>query len=383
MVGNDQNPDEPDRVQAGRVVASPPTNTITLLLRRPVQAVAIAVVLAIAAGAFVYVGGWLTPNRLSSARFVDRLEASAGGAHPGFRRAHAKGICIAGTFKASPEARSWSKAAVFDGNAIPVTGRLAEATPDPLAGDATQEVRSMALRMQPGAGEEWRTGMNNTPGLAVSTPEAFYKQVVAATPDPATGKPDPAKMQAFLDRHPETVAYRARASAKPLAASFVNDSYNGINGFIFVGPDGQRRLVRWMMRAEAPFSSLTNDERAKAPTNYVFDDLLKQVAAGPLKWHLIATFANPGDPNHAAELWPDDRPQAEMGELVITHVESEAPGNCRDIVFDPLVLPPGIEASDDPIPFARSAVYSASFRRRMGETKPPSAISDRVAGAPQ
>jgi catalase len=72
-----------------------------------------------------------------------------------------------------------------------------------------------------------------------------------------------------------------------------------------------------------------------------------------------------------------------MGELVITHVESEAPGNCRDLNFDPLILPAGIEASDDPIPYARSAAYSVSFRRRMGEPKPPSAISDREAGAPR
>ena len=50
-----------------------------------------------------------------------------------------------------------------------------------------------------------------------------------------------------------------------------------------------------------------------------------------------------------------------------TAVAPEAKGNARDINFDPLVLPPGIEPSDDPLLSARSAVYAASFRRRAGE----------------
>jgi catalase len=70
-----------------------------------------------------------------------------------------------------------------------------------------------------------------------------------------------------------------------------------------------------------------------------------------------------------------------LGELTIDHVESESAGNCRDLNFDPLTLPSGIAPSDDPIPFARSAIYAVSFRRRTGELKPPSAIANQSAGA--
>ena len=37
-------------------------------------------------------------------------------------------------------------------------------------------------------GEEWRTGMNNTPVFAVRTAQAFHDQLLASVPDPATGK---------------------------------------------------------------------------------------------------------------------------------------------------------------------------------------------------
>jgi catalase len=68
---------------------------------------------------------------------------------------------------------------------------------------------------------------------------------------------------------------------------------------------------------------------------------------------------------------------------MINHTEGEAPGNCRDVNFDPLVLPSGIEPSDDPLLSARSAAYSTSFTRRAGEKKEPSAVQvpDRGKGA--
>jgi len=359
----------------------PAADTVTLLRRRPVQAAGIAVVLAGVAGAFLYVGGYLTPGRLGSDRILNAMEANAGGAHAGYRRAHAKGICIAGSFTGDPAGAALSRAAVFGGGAIPVTGRLAEGTPDPYAKDADNGVRSMALSLQPPGGAEWRMAINDTPGLHVSTPEDFYANIVASKPDPATGKPDPARMAAFLATHPEAAAFKARMQAKPLASGFANDSYNSINGFLFVAPDGTRRLVRWSMQAEDSFATLAPEVRKARSANYLFDDLLVRIRQGPIRWRLIATVAAPGDPNRAAVLWPADRRQVAMGVLTIDRVESEATGNCRDINYDPLILPPGIAPSDDPIPFARSAVYATSFRRRSGEQTPPPAVAGQSAEA--
>jgi catalase len=358
-------------------------DTLSLLRRNPVQVVTIGLVVAIIIGVFAYVAGYLTPRRLSANRIVDAMEATGGGPHEGFRRAHAKGICIGGTFLATPGARSLSAAAVFGGLPVPVTGRLAESPPDPYAADAAASVRSMALRLQPQGGAEWRMAMNDTLGQPVSTPQAFYESLVASRPDPGTGSPNPIKMGAYLQKHPETVAYAARMKAKPLASGFANDTYNSVDGFIFVAPDGGHQLVRWSMQPEDVFATLAPEERASRSGNYLFDDLLGRVARGPIKWQLVATIALPGDPNKAAELWPSERRQVEMGQLTISHVESEATGNCRDLNFDPLVLPPGIAPSDDPILFARSAAYSESFKRRSGEPKPPSAIENRSAGTSQ
>ena len=49
-----------------------------------------------------------------------------------------------------------------------------------------------------------------------------------------------------------------------------------------------------------------------------------------------------------------------MGALIVQHVQAEPDGPCHDVVFDPTVLPEGMQTSDDPFPAARSAAY-ASF----------------------
>jgi catalase len=105
----------------------------------------------------------------------------------------------------------------------------------------------------------------------------------------------------------------------------------------------------------------------------------RRCTRGPLQWHLIVTVGQPGDATDDPTIpWPGDREHVDVGTLTIDHAESEAPGNCRDTNFDPLVLPSGIEPSDDPLLSTRSAAYSESFRRREGEKKTPSAVQTPV-----
>ncbi|MET0443270.1 MAG: hypothetical protein ABW151_01720, partial [Pseudorhodoplanes sp.] len=74
-----------------------------------------------------------------------------------------------------------------------------------------------------------------------------------------------------------------------------------------------------------------------------------------------------------------NRPTVDVGILTITRVEPEETGPCRDITFDPTLLPAGVELSDDPLLPARSAAYSASFRMRALEGPEPSAIGKKLA----
>jgi catalase len=103
-------------------------------------------------------------------------------------------------------------------------------------------------------------------------------------------------------------------------------------------------------------------------SDYLEKDLVQRIAAGPLRWQLNITLANPGDPvNDASKAWPDGRKVVNAGTLVLESTQPQLGGECRDINYDPLVLPAGIEASDDPLLAARSAGYANSYLRRTSE----------------
>ncbi|MFJ2993704.1 catalase family peroxidase [Pandoraea sp. NPDC087047] len=331
----------------------------------PCRAAAIVAVVGVLAGGFAYAAGWLTPQRLSADMVIDTFESNAG-IHEGFRRNHAKGLCVDGYFESNGNGVALSKAAVFAPGRTPVTGRFAIPGPNPTASDNSVPIRSMALMLTLADGEQWRMGMNTTPLFAVRTPQEFYEQLAASRPDPATGKPDPAKLQAFFAAHPDTQPFRDWVKGHPPSSSYANAAYYGINAFYFVDAHGQRSAVRWSMQPELPFDVVSDKEKGEA--NYLAAELYDRLQKGPVRWHLLLTVAEPGDPiDDATRQWPATRKQVDAGTLVLSRASSQDDGACRDINFDPTVLPAGIETSGDPLLAARSAAYALSYKRRTRE----------------
>src|SRR5271155_1881264 len=158
----------------------------------------IGVALAAVAGTFAYLGGWLSPNDLTPARFVDGFE-EVNGVQSGFRRNHAKGMGVSGDFESNGNGVRLSKALVFQKGRVPVIGRFSLGGGQPYAADTPNAVRGLGLQFSLPDGELWRPAMVNLPVFPFRTPEAFYEQLLAAKPDPSTGKQDPARMKAFLE----------------------------------------------------------------------------------------------------------------------------------------------------------------------------------------
>ncbi|WP_295685773.1 catalase family peroxidase [uncultured Nevskia sp.] len=346
--------------------------------RNPLPALAaIAAIIAAMALAFAWVGGWLTPSKLTPARFVDVIEKANGEVSAGYRRAHAKGVCIAGTFESNGAGAALSKARVFAAGKLPVLGRMSIGGGSPHAADSGGRVRSLSLQLIADDGQEWRTAMNSFPVFMVATAQGFYDLNVASTADPATGKPDPAKMAAFGKAHPEAAPFFEWAKTAPWSTSLASTTYNGVNAFRFVDAAGGSRYVRWSMRPQTPFEAMDAEQLKAADPNFLSADLATRLAAGPLRWDLVVTVAAASDPiADPTKAWPEDRQQIVVGTLIVDRTEPQINGACRDINFDPLVLPTGIEGSDDPILAARSAIYSVSFNRReheIGTGKAPDA----------
>jgi catalase len=325
---------------------------------------------------FGYVGGWWSPRRLTQ----DRMAAAflqVNGSHPGFRLNHAKGVCVTGWFDSTGEAIALSKAAVFQVGKVPVVGRFSLAGGMPFQVDKPAAVRALALQFLPSGGQEWRTGTLNIPVFAVNSAHGFYDQLLAAAPDPKSGKPDPARMTAFLAAHPETAKALSIIAKRTISSGFFDSTFNGLNAFRFVNVAGASVPVRWSFLPLTSLPAEAMPQSTPADNNYLFDTLVAQINRHPLQWRLMITVGEPDDPTDDATVpWPDQRRQIDAGTVTIDHVASEDGSSCTGINFDPLVLPSGIDPSDDPLLSARSAVYARSFTLRAGQVreKPPSAV---------
>lgn len=347
----------------------PPLSTIAAILAAP----------ALLLAGFAWAGGWIGAPRIGGADVANALEQNAG-RHTGYRRAHAKGVCIAGRFDASGGAAGLSRAHLLARGRYPVIGRFSTGGGNPFATDGRNVFHSLALQLTGSDGQIWRMALDHTPVFPVATVDAFVALQRASRPDPATGKPDPAAMKAYLARHPETRAYQDYIAAAPLPDSFANGTYYSINAFRFIDRSGASHAVRWAFEPETAFGALDKARLDRLPVDYLFDDLDRRLASGPLRWRLVVTVAAAGDvTNDATVVWPAGRQRIEAGTLTITGAQPEESGACRDITFDPAILPDGIALSDDPLLPARSAAYSSSFRRRALETPGPSAVGKTLA----
>lgn len=346
---------------------------------------AIASVVGLLAAGFLYTAGLFGSKDVTAQTFVNLQEGKS--ASLGFRRAHAKGICVSGEFESNGALAAYSVANIFQPGSTAFVGRFSIAGNNPLAPDLKAPVRSLALGFsmpsqsvgsqdaaKAGLNEEdqqWRLAMNTPPVMAVSTPEDFYEQLVSLSPDPKTGQRDVAKIKEFFAAHPESKDFNDwRASYTP-TNSFATEQYHSINAFYLIDSKGHQRAVRW--KAVPSISSVDSvektGEKRSDHTDALQLDLTDKLKTESVKFELVFSFANTGDnENDPAIAWPSDRKAINAGTLNITSSQAQSNGACDGIRFDPLILPKGIEPTADPILNARSAAYAESYRRRARET---------------
>ena len=323
----------------------------------------IAVVIGLSAAIFAYTAGWFSPQRLTPDKLVAAF-APPTGAPLGHRRNHAKGICFTGVFEANGAGSELSRASVFERGQYPVLGRFNLATADPNAPDATVRVRGLGIQISTPDGQEWRSAMIDPPVFTVSTPQAFYELLRASH------SKDPNALKAFAAAHPEFAKFSDWAKNAPWTGSYAEERFNSLNSFVFVDGSGADHVVRWSLLPAAQPVAVSPDEFAKRGSDFLEQEIAQRVANEPQRWTMVVTVANPGDPTaDPTEAWPVNRRSIEVGTLVAQHVQAERDGPCRDINFDPTVLPSGMRTSDDPFPAARSAAYAKSYDLRTAEAE--------------
>ena len=296
---------------------------------------------------------------------VDALEG-AYGVHPGQRRNHTKGVGAEGFFVGNPEVGAYSRSALFTGEKITVVARFSIAGGDPDVPDADRSPRGLGLEFRLPNGGLHHITMINTPMFFAAVPKTFLDKFLALAIDPATGKPDPAKVAAFPKTHPETASQGKFLKDHNPPPSYANAAFYGIHTFKLVNASDDVTLVKFRFVPEDGEKFLTDAEMASAPNDFLEKALMERLAKSPASWDMILTIGEPTDEQtNPTVLWPKGRKEVKAGTLTITSAMPNAEAGSYKINYDPLLMADGIQPTNDPVLLFRSPSYATSFTRRL------------------
>ena len=301
------------------------------------------------------------------------------GTKPGFRRAHARGLVLRGSFQANPEARGLSVAEHLQGGAVPCLVRFSNASGNPCAPDYNSptegRVLGMAIKFELPSGKAATWAGVNIPAFPARTPEEFIKFTAAQKPG-SGGKPSILRIAWHVIRHLHLLTSIKHIKALKPAGSFAMETYHGIHTYYFVDGTGARKPFRyqWVPRMEQVTPGA--DKVKGMPGQYLLNEIRTRLEKGPVSWDLVVQFPESGDAlDDASVAWPETRPKATLGRLTLSKVHEDQK-SVEGTVFDPTGVVPGIELSDDPLLRFRSQAYGVSFDRRSKETRGEPAPAD-------
>ena len=310
-------------------------------------------------------GSSFAEDQVSADQVVGAIEKQFG-VTPGQRRNHINGVCVAGSFAGDKSIQAYTTSPLFYGKTIPVIGRFSLAGGSLKIPDTARNPRGMALEFELPQRKVQHFTMLNVPVFGAATPQSFYDGVVANTPDPATGKPDPEKQAAFKASHPDAQALGEYLAKNNPVTSYANSDFYSIHTFKFINKADKTTLVKWRFVPQDGVKRLSDEQLKTAPTRFLDDEIMARTKTGPVRWDMILTIGEPTDEqSNPTVYWPTDRKQIKAGVLTLTSASPQQGGACEKINFDPLVMAQGIAPTNDPVLLFRSPAYADSYAKRL------------------
>ena len=296
------------------------------------------------------------------AQAIDTINARFG-RHPRARALHAKGVWLRGTFTATPEAGSLSRAAHLQGAPVGVLARLSNGSGHPRSPDYDPDVRGLAVGFELPGGGRADLVSQSVPRFISPTPDAFLDLIRANT-----GRAAAWRLPAFLLSHPKALrSLPVNGPALRPIPSFANCRFYGVHAFRWESADGTSRHVRCDWRPAAGEERISRREARRLGRDYLREDLEQRLATDAVRFVLDAQIADDGDPvDDPSAHWPADRRRVDAGVLELTSLAEDPEAGGEIVVFDPGRVTDGIELTADPVLQFRPSAYSESATRRAG-----------------
>jgi catalase len=296
------------------------------------------------------------------ASIVDALKAEAGHA-PKVRASFAKGRCVRGAYIHSDQAEEITRSLSFT-RPSRVLARFSVGSGNPEVADADNlALRGFSFRLGD-ADQRSDILTQSAPVHYARTLDQMLAFLKVRIPGP-DGRPNLENVKAFSVANPETLHQANYIAARPPPGSFAGTTYWGVHSFPATNSKGETRFIKFKVVPVGGNVMPTEDEAKMKPDDFLHDDLESRVAAGDIRFSVMALLDRPGDPTMDVTIrWPneDRREEVRLGTIVITGIEPNE--TCDAFMFDPANLAEGIGHPPDEIFAARHAACTISFAKR-------------------
>lgn len=291
---------------------------------------------------------------------VDAIEKVVG-TFPGKRRAHAKGNYYKGVFTPNGKGAFLTIAPHLQNQAVPVTIRFSNSSPNPNHTDAHSPVKGMAIKFHLPDGEETDLITVTIPLFFAKKPEAFV-EILEFVKSAKDGFPNLKELAKIAMKYPESKAGLHMIKEMRSPASFSTARYFSIHAYYFIDDNGKRQAIKYQWEPDAGLSMLEKDDLTDLPADYLTEDMEERLKQGPISFNLNIQIGKDNAPtDDPTVVWPEDCQLIPVGQLSITD-KLDAPQ--ERTMFDPTNVTAGIECTEDAILNFRHSAYAVSYERR-------------------
>lgn len=315
----------------------------------------------------IITGGYLHANaqdstqRSSPGDLVNAMHSAFGDNHS--RAVHAKGIIFEGTFFPNKDAAEITKAIFLQSQASKVLLRFSDFTGIPNIPDNNPAANPRGLGIKFIMPDNTITDIicHSFNGFPTATSDEFRELLLAIGASGPDAK-KPTALDNFLAFHPIAKTF---LTTQHITSSFATINYYGVNSFKFTNKKNISHFIRYQFITEAGEKYITPEESTKESADYLFTEIKKRIAQGPVKFKLYAQVAENGDKIEDPSIaWPDSRQRILLGEITLTRLSENTPEEDKKFVLNPANIPDGIEMAD-PMLELRAKAYPISVKERQ------------------
>ncbi|MBR3062405.1 MAG: catalase [Exiguobacterium sp.] len=296
------------------------------------------------------------------------------------RVVHARGAGAHGVFTVKNSMKRYTKAAFLqeEGQETPVFARFSTVIHGLGSPETLRDPRGFAVKFYTEEGNYDFVG-NNLPVFFIRDAIKFPDVIHSLKPDPQTNLQDPDRFFDFMSLTPESTNMLVHLfSDEGIPASYRHMRGSSVHSFKWINEFGNTVYIKMRWVPKQGIQNLSMEEAAKIQAedfNHATRDLFNAIENGDYpEWDLYVQILDPADmdnfdfdPLDATKDWFEDViPYQLVGTMTLNKNVDNFFAETESVGFNPGVLVPGIQPSEDKMLQGRLFSYSDTQRYRIG-----------------